>query len=288
MRISEVMKVCHLTKKAIQYYEKQQLIVIQQDANGYRRFDESDVQVLKEIAIYRKLGISVANIKKLLDSSEREHILENIITEKEKTIERETAQLDYLKSIASGKISMEEAVELRGFAPEYLVDRLILAFPGHFGRYLAVHFGRFLTEDISTPEKMRAYNEMMTYLDEVEDPPFLEEMAELLDSLDTTYFQHLSQDIAAALANKETYFEENKETIEACIEYRQSQAFKDSAAYKWQQAMQAFQEQSGYEEKVIANMRILSRSYAKYLEELQSMSVDWSEKYPQLMDDKNR
>lgn len=53
MKIQEVCSQCHVTKKAIYYYEKQQLLHVYKNQNGYREFSDEDVQRLKEIMMYR-------------------------------------------------------------------------------------------------------------------------------------------------------------------------------------------------------------------------------------------
>lgn len=68
MFINEVCKNCGLTKKAIEYYEQQQLICPKILENGYRDFSEAEVEQLKKIAVLRKLGFSVSDIQAVLNS----------------------------------------------------------------------------------------------------------------------------------------------------------------------------------------------------------------------------
>ena len=63
MRISEVAKRAELTKKAVLYYCEQGLLFPKILENGYRSFSEADVIRLQTIGLYRKLGLSVAEIK---------------------------------------------------------------------------------------------------------------------------------------------------------------------------------------------------------------------------------
>ena len=67
MKIQEVCSQCHVTKKAIYYYEKQQLLHVYKNQNGYREFNDEDIQRLKEIVMYRSWSISIADIRYLLD-----------------------------------------------------------------------------------------------------------------------------------------------------------------------------------------------------------------------------
>lgn len=66
MRINDVVQKVDLSKRAVKYYEEQGLLQIKKDENGYRNYTENDVKILKEISVYRKLGISIADIRLLL------------------------------------------------------------------------------------------------------------------------------------------------------------------------------------------------------------------------------
>lgn len=68
MLLSEVAKEVNLTKRAIKYYEEQELLHVPKDANGYRNYSEEHLNILKEISVYRKLGIGIADIKKILET----------------------------------------------------------------------------------------------------------------------------------------------------------------------------------------------------------------------------
>lgn len=67
MLINEVCKITGLTKKAIEYYMEKGLIAPRIEENGYRRFDSEDVARLKEISVLRKLGLSIPEIRSVLD-----------------------------------------------------------------------------------------------------------------------------------------------------------------------------------------------------------------------------
>ena len=67
MLINEVCKKCRLTKKAIEYYAEQKLVQPETLENGYRNFSAADIEKLKKIAILRRLGLSIQNIKEVFD-----------------------------------------------------------------------------------------------------------------------------------------------------------------------------------------------------------------------------
>lgn len=53
-------------KRAIKYYEEQRLLHAAKDVNDYRNYSEKHLNILKEISIYRKLGIGLQTSKKYL------------------------------------------------------------------------------------------------------------------------------------------------------------------------------------------------------------------------------
>ena len=62
MTINEISKKLNITKRAIKFYEEKGLLKITKDNNGYRNYSERDVEILQMISLYRKLGISIADI----------------------------------------------------------------------------------------------------------------------------------------------------------------------------------------------------------------------------------
>ena len=66
--INEIAIKCNTTKKSVQYYVAEGLIVPKILGNGYQDFSEEDMRVLKQIVLYRKLGLSIAEIKSVLNN----------------------------------------------------------------------------------------------------------------------------------------------------------------------------------------------------------------------------
>ena len=69
MRIQELEKELNITRSNIRFYEKEGLISPPQKENGYREYSEDDIAKLKKIIIFRKLGITVADIKSIFDGT---------------------------------------------------------------------------------------------------------------------------------------------------------------------------------------------------------------------------
>lgn len=65
MKINEVEKRTGMTKKAIRFYEEQDLIHPDRAENGYREYSEEDIRNLEEIGFLRRLMVPVDDIRKL-------------------------------------------------------------------------------------------------------------------------------------------------------------------------------------------------------------------------------
>lgn len=92
MLINEVGKITGLTKKAIEYYTLQGLVSPVVLENGYRDYDENDIERLNKVAVLRKLGISTDEIKTIL-SDESKNTLQTISVQKELSFQREQAKI---------------------------------------------------------------------------------------------------------------------------------------------------------------------------------------------------
>ena len=99
MLINEVCKLTGLTKKAIEYYEKQGLIKPIKSDNGYRNYSQEDIALLNEISLYRKLDISIKDIKVIIKSRDKKDIINNIIKDKQNKEIQIKMQKRYLEEI---------------------------------------------------------------------------------------------------------------------------------------------------------------------------------------------
>ncbi|MBQ7838598.1 MAG: MerR family transcriptional regulator [Clostridia bacterium] len=117
MKIKEVIEKTGLTDRAIRLYIDEGLTApsIEESYSGRKKieFSESDVERLKNVAILRKAGFSVSDIKSIADDSENaKEIVENLIKQTEENIENETEIVKRLKSISfDGKVTMNAICE---------------------------------------------------------------------------------------------------------------------------------------------------------------------------------
>ena len=66
MKLQEVAQQVQMTKRAIKYYEEKGLLHVEKDENGYRRYTEEHIAVLQQIQVYRKLGMELSAIQRIL------------------------------------------------------------------------------------------------------------------------------------------------------------------------------------------------------------------------------
>ncbi|WP_068782716.1 MerR family transcriptional regulator [Paenibacillus phocaensis] len=293
MLINEACKKSNLTKKAMEYYEAKGLISPEILENGYRDYSEADILTLKEISVLRKCGISVTDIKNILCSNHKSAALAKCRYVTEIRLQRlQTIQQCMDNLIRS--YDVERAFDDLQDHDEHLLtikERLALAFPGNYGLFLSMHFGRFLDGMIDTDEKRKAYNEIINYLDHVELhlPPelseYLEEMFTLNEGLHVVQLENTTnQAMAEMLNDTENYLAQHHQDIEEYLAYLKSDEYLSSPIAIMQQKMRDFQKQSGYYERLVNNMKMLSPNYAEYLAKLETANKQFYRAFPQSKD----
>ena len=75
MLLNEIINEVGMTKRAVKYYEEKGLLSVDKDNNGYRNYTAQDVETLKKISVYRKLGISIKDIQSLLETGDKSILL---------------------------------------------------------------------------------------------------------------------------------------------------------------------------------------------------------------------
>lgn len=101
MKIKAVCEATGLTDRTIRFYIEEGIISPEYTENylGRKTFDfsQTDIDALQEIAVLRKFGFSIAEIKEILQHPENiEQIVDALRVRKQKLIEQESAFLDVL------------------------------------------------------------------------------------------------------------------------------------------------------------------------------------------------
>ena len=113
MKMKAVCEASGLTDRTVRYYTEEQLIFPAYTENYFGRkqfdFSESDVQALKDIAVLRKFGFSICEIKDMMqDPHSIPSIVESLKKRKQEQIEMENEQLQALQQLEnehSGSVS---------------------------------------------------------------------------------------------------------------------------------------------------------------------------------------
>lgn len=114
MKIQELEKELNITRSNIRFYEKEGLINPPRKENGYREYSEEDIAKLKKIIIFRKLGISVADIKSIFDGTLSLQVaIDNNIDRLHKEIEELNGAIEVCEQIK------EETCEEKDFPQDH-------------------------------------------------------------------------------------------------------------------------------------------------------------------------
>ena len=275
MLLSEVAKQVNLTKRAIKYYEEQGLLHVTKDANGYRNYSEEHLNILKEISVYRKLGIGIADIKKILETRNLS-LLEQIYEEKSKNLSEETKELEALKHFLS-----EQNVDEISAVVDYrtIADALQDMIPGFYGYYFLNHFTPYLQIAITTTEQQQAYEQILSFLDntKIRIPLFLRfsgfvmqhilpkpSLQKQLETIDKQIYQYLNPTD-----------EEHQRLLEQTrknVKLRNSFFCKYHPAFISQRRFMRELQNQGYNDIFIPNMMELSPKYKEYHDALTAIN----------------
>lgn len=105
MKTNEVEKLLGLSKHTILYYEKEGLIQPQRDDNGYRHFEEKDIQVLELIMKLRNMEMSIDEIHDVLDGKAS---IRDILDVKEEYLNQKSEELNQKREAIQEHIKREK------------------------------------------------------------------------------------------------------------------------------------------------------------------------------------
>lgn len=151
-----------MTKRSVKYYEEKGLISVKKDSNGYRNYTEQDVETLKRISVYRKLGIGIKDIHCIL-SSEDDSILLNIYQEKLNEHQLRDEEIKALKEFIDDRDATKANERMDYRTVENAIEALL---PREGGNYFRKHFKPFLYVKIKTAEQKQALKNILAYCDE--------------------------------------------------------------------------------------------------------------------------
>ena len=284
MKIKEVCIQTNLTKKAIEYYIEKKLIEPGILENGYREFTNEDIDKLLKIALYRKTGLSISEIKLVLNNQSS---LMTIINKKTLELNRGKEQIKILQKLQTGKSIENVKDDIYNLDRKMtIIEKLLEMFPGYYGKFIGIHFSKYLNESIVNDEQKQAFQEIIIFLDNA---PKLKIPIDLQNYIDEYTMLYQNRDIEKMILEKENniknydkFLENNKEFLEYYLEYKKSDEYQNSSPAKLLQLMKEFCQISGYYDIFIPAMRKLSRQYDQYYHHLLKANDYLLKQYPEI------
>ena len=287
MLINEVAKKCDSTKKAILYYVEQGLVTPKVMENGYKDFSEEDVKRIKQIVLYRRLDLSINEIKKVLANPSE---IKSILYQRTLELEQEKAKQELLKKLNTGEDieCLEKEINTID-SKSIIIKKLLELFPSYYGKFISLNFSRYLTGSIETEEQMEAFSQIIEFFDNALDMDIPKDLQQYLDE----YLEFYSgeegiEKINSIVEGKETAFQnidefvkDNKEILDKYMQFKQSEEYKNSPAYKFTELMKEFCQTNGYYDIFIPAMRKLSPLYNQYYEQMLKANEEFEKKYPE-------
>lgn len=290
MLINEIAKKCKITKKAVQYYTQQGLIVPAVMENGYHNFSEQDVEILKQVVLYRKLGLSISEIKGVLRNHKE---LTSILHQRTLELEQEKLKQELLKRIENGEKVENLETEINNInSNAIIVKRLLELFPSYYGKFFALNFSRYLSGKIETEEQKKAFQQIIEFFDNVPDINLPEDLQQYLDEYLEVYSSEEGTKIISdilqkkdhAMQNIDEFVENHKEILDDYNKLKQTEEFKNSPAFRLMEYMKQFCTNNGYYDVFIPAMRKLSPLYNEYYEQMLKANDEFVRIYPEYLE----
>ena len=108
MKIKQVEELVGITSKNIRFYENQGLLTPERAENGYREYHEQNIETLKKIKLLRKLGISVEEIRSVLNNSRS---LEDCLEKHLAVLEKERENLSNMQRLSDAILQKRDSID---------------------------------------------------------------------------------------------------------------------------------------------------------------------------------
>jgi len=113
MRIGELAQRTGVTTRALRFYEDQGLLAARRSANGYREYDEDDLQLVKEILTLQTVGLTLEETRPFVECLRSGHETGDACASSIEVYRRKLEEADALLARLGG-IRAELAAKLAG------------------------------------------------------------------------------------------------------------------------------------------------------------------------------
>ena len=274
----------------MQYYVEQGLIAPKILENGYKDFSEQDMELLKQIVLYRKLGLSISEIKLVFENHNE---ISCILHQRTLELEREKAKQELLKRIENGEKVENLEQEINNInSNTMIIKKLLELFPSYYGKFISLNFSRYLTGKIETEEQMKAFHQIIEFFDNVPDIHLPEDLQQYLDDYLEEYsseegiekINYILQAKDKAVRNIDEFVKSNKDILEEYKKWKQTDDYKNSPAFRLMEYMKQVCASNGYYDVFIPAMRKLSPLYNEYYEQLLKANEEFVRIYPEYLE----
>lgn len=289
MLINEAARKCGITKKAVQYYVEQGLVDPKVLENGYRDFSEEDTKVLKRVVLYRKLGLSIREIRRVLEDRGE---ISGIFYQRELELGQEKVKQEWLKRLAAGEAIEDLEPEIDPLSSNtIIIQKLGELFPGYYGKIIRLHFSRYLTGKVETEEQKKAFHQIIEFFDRVPEIRLPDDLREYLDACmeegsgeeETERLRRVLQEQEYALQNLDEFVRNHKKVLDDYQKYRQTEEYQNSPACRLMETMKQICAANGYDDTFIPAMRKLSPLYNEHYEQLLKANEQFTKSYPEYL-----
>lgn len=269
MLLNEIINEVGMTKRAVKYYEEKGLLSVDKDNNGYRNYTAQDVETLKKISVYRKLGISIKDIQSLLETGDKS-ILLRIYQEKVQEKVLKDSELEALKQFIDDGDADKANEALDYQTVENAIESLL---PGkEWGDYFKSHFKPFLNVRLKTLEQKQALHNILEYCDETTlKVPFIMGIGAKMIGGIAQETRTADEMIAYYRDMSESEYERLKEKVWKGAKMKNG-IMKYHPAFIAQRKMQKELQNKGYNDIFIPNLMVLSPTYAEYKKALDNVN----------------
>ncbi len=285
MNIKIVSEKTGLTKRAIKYYEIQDLInPYKNNDNNYREYTDDDVIKLNLIGALRAMDIPICEIKCLLQGDKNlTQIMEDTLKKIMKTISNlEKSKVvitniidknlqDY-SSIGEQATKLRETLELSvDKKKELLCNKLLRTFPGNCGKILVASYEPFLNILVDPAEKEKAWLKLVEILDEGEDVDYDDPILEGIDGIDMNFVNQFKakskkkiEDLLSDDSDKKE--KHKKDTVSFIKLMNENEEVRNKFREVLNKSSGAVNSIRKYENNFCEYLEILSEDYKKYKE----------------------
>lgn len=287
MLINETAKRCGITKKAVQYYVEQGLIVPDILGNGYKDFSEENIKTINQVVLYRRLGLNISEIKRVLKNPDE---VRTVLYQRTLELEREKVKQELLKRLTVGEKIEDLEQEINDInSKSIIIKKLMDLFPSYYGKFISLNFSRYLTSQLETEEQKEALQEIIEFFDNVPDIVIPAHLQEYLDQYMDEYsgeegiekINRILQGKQDAVQDIDEFVKNNKEILDAYHTFKQTEEYKSSPAYQLMELMKEFCSSNGYYDVFIPAMRRLSPLYNEYYEQMLKANEEFVKRHPE-------